>query len=124
MSFEYEIKEAYVHIKTKGIRNSLIDIVNGTARIYEIMKQNKKYYFLLDYRDVDFNVTRIEAFNIVRHFETHFPELSKACLAMVVNESSFEVVKYWETICQQRGFNNMVFRDTDKATKWLQKLVV
>ncbi|MEP2772242.1 MAG: hypothetical protein ABJH05_08835 [Fulvivirga sp.] len=123
MNFEYEIKDGYVHIKTQGARNSLIDIVNGTARIYEIMKQKNIYYFLLDYRKVDFNVTRIEAFNIVRHFETHFPDLVQASLSMVVNEKSFDVVKYWETICQQRDFNNKVFIDIEEASGWLQSLI-
>lgn len=123
MNFEYEVKEGYIYVKAQGIRNSLIDIVDGTARIYEVMKQKQIYYFLLDYQNVDFNVTRIEAFNIVRHFETHFPELNKASLSMVVNAKSFDVVKYWETICQQRGFNNMVFKDTDNATKWLHNLI-
>lgn len=121
MNFEYEVKEGYVHIKTHGARNNLIDIVNGTARIYQLMKEHEINYFLLDYRKVDFNVTRIEAFNIVRHFETHFPDLVQASLSMIVNEKSFDVVKYWETICQQRGFNNMVFVDMEEAACWIQQ---
>ncbi len=121
MNFEYEVKEGFVHIKTHGVRNNLMDIVNGTARIYELIRQKNIFYFLLDYRKVDFNVSRIEAFNIVRHFETNFPDLAQASLSMVVNEKSFDVVKYWETICQQRGFNNMVFADVNEATRWIQQ---
>jgi hypothetical protein len=115
----FEQKENYILVIGRGERNDFISIMDGTKQINEAVKKFKNPYFLLDYRDVRFNIPITNLFDAVRVYETKMPDFKNINVAVVLSEINLNLGKYWKDIVQQRGFNFMVFDDLATAELWL-----
>ncbi|MTI19933.1 hypothetical protein E1176_02765 [Fulvivirga sp. RKSG066] len=121
--YNFEKRDHYIFAKVTGQRNNLLDIIKGSQKIHDAAQTIKCPYFLLDYTDVKFNVSRIEAFNIIRYFEKSLPFLKKVSMSFAVNQMNYDIIKYWEELCHERGFNNAVFLNVEEARQWLLTVI-
>jgi hypothetical protein len=115
----FEQKENYILVIGRGERNDFISIMDGTKQINEAVKKFQNPYFLLDYRNVRFNIPITNLFDAVRVYETKMPDFKNINVAVVLSEINLNLGKYWKDIVQQRGFNFMVFDDFAIAESWL-----
>lgn len=112
--------ENYLFIKVKGVRDNFKQISEGSSLIVELANKYQKYNILTDYREVVFNVSMGDAFNLVRLYENKLTEFHKIKLATVTSKEQSELVRFYETIAAKRGFNIKVFYDIEKAKIWLE----
>ena len=115
----FEKRDHYILATGQGVRNDLTTIIEGTKKIQEIVNQYGLQYVLSDYREVIFNVSSTEAFNIVKVYESKLPEIKGVIIAAVISREFLDLLKFWESICQRRGFMYKVFTEIDEAEKWL-----
>lgn len=119
-----ELKDDYLLVIAKGERRNFMDIIDGTIKIYEASKAMKSSRILADYRNVTYHVSLTEAFNLVRYYENKMPEFQEVSMVGIVQTKDIEIAKFWESICNKRGFNVAVFTDYEAGEKWLLKQAV
>lgn len=119
-----ELKDDYLLITATGERRNFMDIIEGTIQIYEASKSLKTSRILADYRGVAYHVALNEAFNLVRYYENKLPEFQEVSMVGIVQTKDLEIAKFWESICNKRGFNVAVFTDFEAGEKWLLKQAV
>ena len=112
-------KDDYLIVTEVGERTSLQEIVKDVKTVYEAAKGYDKRYILADFSRVNNAVPLTDAFNIVKIFENKFPELSQLTISYVANENNLNLIKFWEYVSNQRGFEIKVFTDFDEAEEWL-----
>lgn len=112
-------KGDYLIVTEIGERTSLLDIVEDVKTVYEAAKAYDNKYLLVDFHQVNNIVPQTDAFNLVRIFESKFPDLSDLTFSYITNAENLQLVKFWEHISNQRGFKIKVFTNFDEAQNWL-----
>jgi hypothetical protein len=115
----FEKKEKYVLISGEGERKGLLTIQESTKKMYEFVVESQCRLALIDYRNVNFNISNTDAFNAVRFFETKFPLLITISVAVVLNNANMALGKTWTDLGTARGFNFKIFQDVLEAETWL-----
>lgn len=117
----FEKRDNYLLITGEGVRNDLTTLIEGTKQINEVAAKFGVSFILADYSNVTFNVDFAQAFNIVKVYESQVPEFKKITIAGVGNAQNMELVKFWESVSNRRGFKYKIFSNLNEAEKWLQE---
>jgi hypothetical protein len=113
-----EKRPRYLLIESHGVRNNLLEIVNGTLQFSKVIQEHGMANVLLDYRAVEFRVNQTDAFNIVRYYE-QLPSLAAVRIASLINEQTLPLARIWKDVSTKRGFDFNYFLEFDKAEQWL-----
>lgn len=115
----FEVKEGYLLITGQGTRQSLHDVAEYSARLYNQVVETKSKFLLVDYRQVKVRLPQSEAFNIIRNYETSRPFYGAVVAACVFGPESINFARYWQQIGRQRGFDINLFPNLMEAEQWL-----
>jgi hypothetical protein len=115
----FELKDKYLLVIGHGKRDSLSEMAQASAQIYDKVLETKCSYLLVDYRRLEINVHMNEAFNIVKRYEVVQPELKNLVMAAVFEGRGLVFGNYWKDIGRQRGFFIEIFEDMKVAEEWL-----
>lgn len=119
VSFEH--REKYLLVIGHGKRDNLVSMTQAAAEIYAKVLETNAKYILVDYRQLQINVSLGEAFNIVKRYEIAQPELKSMIIAAVFDKKGVEFGMYWKEVSRQRGFYIEIFEDINEAEQWLLK---
>ncbi len=119
MGLKFEKRDKYLLVTGEGERNDLTSITEGTKKINESAAKFGTNFLLIDYRNVTYNVDLPQAYNIVKVYESQVPEIKKITIAAVGNPKNMELIKFWESISNRRGFRYKVFTAIEDAEQWL-----
>lgn len=119
MGVKFEKCGDYLKVIGEGERNDLTAIIEGTKQINEAASKFGVRHLLVDYQQVTYNVDLTQAFNIVKVYESNIPEIKKITIAAVGNKDHIELIKFWESVCNRRGFLFKLFDHIEEAEAWL-----
>jgi hypothetical protein len=117
----FEVREKYLLVIGHGKRDNLKTMAEAAALIVAKAIETNRKFMLVDYRGLEIEVHMSEAFNIVKGYETHQPELKNITVAAVFNSRDLNFANYWKEIGGRRGFRIEIFEDLDAAERWLLK---
>ncbi|MCB0506108.1 MAG: hypothetical protein KDC58_11495 [Cyclobacteriaceae bacterium] len=125
MSFEFStnLKEGYLTISAKGLRKDFDSMISSSKGVSEIAIKNKVKYILLDYNELYYDVPLTFVYNQVKVFERNLPYLSQITISVITNRESYEIAKFWESICIKRGYRYKVFLESKLAVAWLKEQI-
>ena len=119
----FEVREKYLLVVGHGKRDNLMKMAEAADRIVKTAVEYDRRLMLVDYRKLEIEVPMSEAFNIVRGYEAHQPDLKQIIVAAVFdrkdNERGWIFGNFWKEIGAKRGFHIEVFDDIDVAEQWL-----
>ncbi|MBX2963115.1 MAG: hypothetical protein KF687_11435 [Cyclobacteriaceae bacterium] len=119
-SIKFEQRNNYLLAIGQGSRNSLIEVFEGTRAIAKALAETGCRYVLVDYANVITKLPVVDAFNIVRIYESKVSEFQDIVLAVVINPSEEHFDSFWEKICRIRGYQFKIFTNRTAAEDWLQ----
>lgn len=117
----FEVREKYLLVVGHGKRDNLKTMAEAAALIVSKAIETNRKFMLVDYRALEIEVHMSEAFNIVKGYESHQPELKNITVAAVFNSKDLNFANYWKEIGGRRGFQIEIFEDLDLAEQWLLK---
>ena len=117
----FEKKDRYLLIVGEGERKDLLRLLQGATKIYSIIEETKSRLVLFDYRNVNFQIDNVAAFNTVRFYEQKLPNLTNVNAAVVLQETNISIGHVWGEVAKARGYNFKVFTDFNAAEEWLLK---
>ena len=125
MSFEFStnLKEGYLTISAKGLRKDFDSMISSSKGVSEIAIKNKVKYILLDYNELYYDIPLTFVYNQVKVFERNLPYLSQITISVITNRESYEIAKFWESICIKRGYRYKVFLESKLAVAWLKEQI-
>lgn len=117
----FEVREKYLLVVGHGKRDNLRTMAEAAAMIVKKAIEANRNLMLVDYRLLEIEVHMSEAFNIVKGYENHQPELKNITVAAVFDSSGLHFAHYWKEVGRKRGFRIEIFEDIDIAERWLLK---
>jgi hypothetical protein len=117
----FEVREKYLLVVGHGKRDNLKTMAEAAAMIVGKAVETNRKFMLVDYRALEIEVHMSEAFNIVKGYESHQPELKNITVAAVFTSRDLDFANYWKEIGGRRGFHIEIFEDIDVAERWLLK---
>ncbi|HZY82785.1 MAG TPA: hypothetical protein VFE50_24865 [Cyclobacteriaceae bacterium] len=117
----FEVREKYLLVVGHGKRDNLRTMAEAAAMIVKKAVESNRNRMLVDYRMLEIEVHMSEAFNIVKGYENHQPELKNITVAAVFDNKALHFAHYWKEVSQKRGFRIEIFEDFDVAERWLLK---
>lgn len=115
----FELKQDYLLVKGFGIRDTNSSMLEATLTTYKKIKETGSRYLLVDYREVQIKLDHVQAFNLIRTYETNLPQFGSITAACVFNDEAKEFALYWQQIGRQRGFDIFLFETLSDAEEWL-----
>jgi hypothetical protein len=110
----------YLHVSGNRLLNSYPSALAFTMEICKaIENKNTHDLILIDYTNFISIITYVEVFKIVRIYNLRLNFCRSIRLAVIVDKDDIEIAKYWESLCEKRGFNFKVFLSAAEAEKWL-----
>jgi len=120
MGVRFEKKDGYMLAIGEGERNNLTEMIEATKTTVSAATELGMTHILADYRKVKYNVPLTEAYNLVKVYETKTPVIKSFTIAGIMNEEDRELIKFWESISNRRGFEFKIFTDKEEALNWLE----
>ncbi len=117
----FELREKYLLVVGHGKRDDFTSMAEASSLVYQKIIETGSRYLLVDYRKLEINVGIVEAFNIVKRYETKLPELKDIVIAAAFEIQNITFANYWKEIGEKRGFYIQIFVDLDVAESWLLK---
>jgi hypothetical protein len=117
----FEVREKYLLVIGHGKRDNLKTMSEAATLIVNKAIETNRRFMLVDYRDLEIELHMSEAFNIVKGYEVHQPELKNITVAAVFNSRDLDFANYWKEIGGRRGFHIEIFEDVALAEQWLLK---
>lgn len=117
----FEVREKYLLVVGHGKRDNLKTMAEAASMIVNKAIETNRRFMLVDYRQLEIEVHMSEAFNIVKGYESHQPELKNITVAAVFNSTGLDFASYWKEVSKKRGFHIEIFEDIDLAERWLLK---
>jgi hypothetical protein len=108
----------YLLVTAHGVRTSSLEIAEGTFEFYRLIEQTQSRKVLLDYREVDFQNTLADAFNVVRLYES-MPLLKSVRMVTIVNNKTVSLARAWKEFANERGFQFEYALNFEEAEQWL-----
>ena len=119
-----EDKGKYLRIAAKGIRDGYDDIVIGAKGVYSIATDHSKNYVLMDCSELRYiNISSPDAFNLVRFYEQELSDFKDVVISTIGRQENIEIMKFWESICEKRGYRFRAFPHEDQAQSWLEEQI-
>lgn len=94
----------------------LIEAVDATI---EISKRESTTFILADCTKMVGGHSLIDLYSLIKIFVTRDLRGLKEALLLPSANAPLQFVKFYETACQNRGFNVKVFHDYSEAVDWL-----
>lgn len=117
----FEVREKYLLVVGHGKRDNLLAMSEAADIIVKKAVETNRRFMLVDYRNLEIEVHMGEAFNIVRGYESHQPDLKNIVVAAVFGSQGREFGNFWKEVGRKRGFHIESFEDIDEAERWLIK---
>ncbi len=117
----FEVRDKYLLVIGHGKRDNLKTMAEAAAMIVRKAVEVDRKFMLVDYRLLEIEVHMSEAFNIVKGYESHQPELKNITVAAVFSSKDLHFANYWKEISGRRGFHIEIFEDIVIAEQWLLK---
>ncbi|MEQ1587042.1 MAG: hypothetical protein ABL895_14240 [Cyclobacteriaceae bacterium] len=117
----FEVKQKYLLVVGHGKRDNFSSMVEASALIQQQIIETGCRYLLVDYRNLQINVSIAEAFNIVKRYEASVPELKNVVIAGVFERQNLTFANYWKEVGEKRGFFIRIFDSMPVAEQWLLK---
>lgn len=111
--------DKYLVVVATGESNSYKELLSITNQIYNKVVETSVKFILLDFQHVHLKMDWTDSFNLVRIYEKSMPEFTEILACCTFNPDSEKFVKYWQEICQQRGFKVCLFPSRLEAEMWL-----
>lgn len=115
----FELFADYLLIEGHGVRNSDAEMFQTATAVYNKIVETESRYLLIDYRKVHLNLNHVQAFNLIRTYESNMPQLHQVTAVCVFNNESENFASYWQYIGRQRGFDIVIFKTLEEAKQWL-----
>jgi hypothetical protein len=110
----------YLHVSGNRLLNNYPSALGFTNDICKaIEKKNTPNLILIDYSNFISIITYVDVFNIVRIYDLRMNFCRSIRLSVIVDKDDIDIAKYWESLCEKRGFNFKVFLAAAEAEKWL-----
>lgn len=97
------------------------DMQSSTSHCIALGKQHQSSLFLVDPHDAQFSASFVELYNLPnRQYELE--EANRSARLAVVQPSSprmREAVRFYESVCRNRGWTVLVLPTRDEAVAWL-----
>jgi hypothetical protein len=119
----FEVREKYLLVVGHGKRDNLKTMAEAATLIVGKAVETNRRFMLVDYRELEIEVHMSEAFNIVKGYEAHQPQLKNITVAAVFNSRGMDFGNYWKEIGGRRGFHIEIFEDFALAEQWLLKQI-
>lgn len=113
-------EQSHLYVLGKGVRNTVVDILESAKVLMVELEKNRHKKILLDYRQVKTHANFSDIFNISRIHETETPKLTQYIFAVVVSPHDLETELFWEETNRKRGLNAKVFTSEPMAIAWLE----
>ena len=117
----FEVRERYLLVVGHGKRDNFSSMAEASSLVYKKILETESRYLLVDYRKLEINVGIVEAFNIVKRYESKLPQLKDITIAAAFATHNLTFANYWKEISDKRGFYIQIFDDLDVAKTWLLK---
>jgi hypothetical protein len=118
-----EPRNGYLVITSVGVRDDFNSVLEGSRKIKEAVETHQVNYVLADYRKLSFNVPMQDALNLSDAYVHDTPEFKNIIIGVVTNRKDLEQGRFWESICDKKGYENQVFLDIEKADNWIQSQI-
>ena len=116
-----DVGEYYLTVRARGERRQLSEMIEGIKRVVAASEAHNCPYILLDYRGIKYHVGSTQIFDLVRVFDINLPLLKNIVMCGVTSPSDLEKARFFESICQRRGYNFRLFEDINEAAAWLKE---
>jgi hypothetical protein len=124
MSFTIDTQnnEDYLLLVSKGSIESADELLEHANRIYEEFMKHQQKKVLIYQTETEFPSGLSSYLNLVNHYIDHFPiEIMSVRIAIVIQEKYKELGGFWETVCNNRGYEYHAFTSLPAAEDWLKK---
>src|SRR6478752_9134026 len=113
-----ESRPGYILIKCSGSMRNVDELRVFSQLIYEEIIKDTHTRILLR-NDVSLPVNPIEYYELVKSYAEDLPdEIRMFKLANVVQPEHHEIIKFWETVCVNRGYNFHGFISEEEGLVW------
>ena|SRR6478609_6330359 len=117
-----EKRPGYLLIRCAGVTKNLDDMRALAQKVYEEFIKDRHAKVLLLNTEVAFPTSTIDYYELVNFYTEELPEeIRRLKLASIVRSEDIEMIKFWETVCVNRGFNYHGFTSEAEGTKWLME---
>ncbi|MES2646346.1 MAG: hypothetical protein V4717_05690 [Bacteroidota bacterium] len=115
-------KKEYLLVISKGIVSMTDGLIEHSTKIYQEIKKFGKEKILVDDTETRFPLSLFNYSDLVNHYVANLPPETKDLkIAIVISDSFRSMADFWETICQNKGYQFRVFGDIQEAHNWLIK---
>jgi hypothetical protein len=117
----FELYNNYLLVIGHGVRDSNASMIEATVATYQKILETQSQFLLVDYRKVEIDLDHVQAFNLIKTYESKMPQLHQVTAACVFNDTSKEFALYWQSIGRKRGFDIFIFETLEDAERWLKE---
>jgi hypothetical protein len=115
-------KEEYLLVVSKGSIASADELVEHANQIYEEFLKHQQTKILIYQMATEFPSGLSSYLNLVNHYIDNFSiEIMSVRIAVVIQEKYKELGAFWETVCNNRGYQYHAFTSLEEAEDWLKK---
>ena len=112
-----ESKSEYLLITGNGELRSAEDLIEQAEAIYSEFTKHDHTKILIDQRETTFPTRFFSYLDLVDHYVTMPIMLIK--IAVVIDPKNKEIGDFWETACNNRGYQYFAFTSYEEAERWI-----
>lgn len=116
---DFNLMDKYLIVVATGESNSYKELLDITNQIYSKVVETRVKFILLDFQYVHLKMDWTDSFNLVRIYEKSMPVFTEILVCCTFNPDSEKFAKYWQEICQKRGFKVCLYPSRFEAEKRL-----
>jgi len=110
----------YLLVESKGVLFTKDDLVMQSKLIHEEIIKHKAKKILVNEPDTKFPLELFPYYELVKFYVDNFPpEMRLNKIAVVIAQDYEKMARFWETVCNNRGFQYFAFTSFQKAHDWL-----
>jgi hypothetical protein len=112
----------YLFVESQGNIESADELVAHANQIYEEFLKHHQTKVLIYQMETEFPPGLSSYLNLVNHYIDNFSiEIMSVRIAVVIQEKYKELGAFWETVCNNRGYQYHAFTSLEEAEDWLKK---
>jgi hypothetical protein len=114
--------DKYLLIISSGTVITVEDFMDLDVRTSALISESKHNRVIVDERNVQHENSTLTILKLVEHMIEQLPrELRQLKLALVVDQRSKELARFWENCCYNRGYNWKAFTEMDQAVAYINQ---
>ena len=120
ISITSEDKKEYLLIVSIGTLVTKEDLFKHAETIYAEIAKSKKQKILIEETETILPLSLFSYPDLVTYYQEHLPfEIRFLKIAVITSEKYKSVGDFWETVCNNKGFQYFAFTDFQSAHNWL-----